>query len=264
MTYQDKVSNLRRRLRELESAVVAFSGGVDSAVLVAVAHEELKDKMCAATAISASMPKRDREIATAFCKDRKIPHILIETKEFDDPTYVKNPEDRCFFCKKALYDAFEDLLKQKSFKYIVEGTNASDLSGHRPGHKASRSRENVSTPLIDAGLTKDDVRRFAREMGLDVADKPSNACLSSRIPTGTRLAPELLKTIDDAEDVVRALGISQVRVRHHGELARVEILPDEFARFLERREEVKNALLKLGYKFVTLDVTGYRTGGTQG
>lgn len=264
MKYQDRVSDLRRRLRELESAVVAFSGGVDSAVLAAVAHEELKDNMCAATAISASIPKRDREVAVSFCKDRGIPHSLIETKEFFDETYVKNPEDRCYFCKKALYDAFEILLEQKGFRYIVEGTNASDLKGHRPGHKASRLRKNVSTPLIDAGLTKDDVRRFARETGLVVADKPSSACLSSRIPTGTRLSPDLLRKIDDAEEAIRSLGISQVRVRHHDELARVEILPGEFARFLERRLEVKNALLKLGYKFVTLDVTGYRTGGTQG
>lgn len=264
MTYNDRVLNLRRRLRQLESAVIAFSGGVDSAVLTAVAHEELKGRMCAVTAVSASIPRRDRDIAVAFCAERKIPHLLIETKEFEDPAYRSNPDNRCFFCKKALYDAFEGVIKEKGFSYIVEGTNASDLKGHRPGHEASRARTNVATPLIDAGLTKDDVRNLARELRLNVADKPSSACLSSRVPAGTELNEELLRKIDDAEEAIRAMGISQVRVRHHGELARIEIMPCEFAKLLENREQVKNTLQKLGYRFVTLDVTGYRTGGAAG
>jgi len=264
MTYNNKVASIRRRLRELESAVVAFSGGVDSAVLAALAHEELKDNMCAATAISPSIPSRDRLIAIGFCRELKIPHVLVETDEFHDPDYASNPKDRCFYCKQALYTSLGKLAGEKGFRFIVEGTNASDLTGHRPGYKASIAVKNVATPLIDAGMTKDDVRRLARELHLAVAEKPSSACLSSRIPEGVALTPELLKRIDDAEEVIRAAGVSQVRVRHHDDLARIEISPDEFGTFFEHREKIHKSLQKLGYRFVTLDVMGYRTGGAQG
>lgn len=261
MTYTNKVASIRRRLHELPSAVVAFSGGVDSAVLVTLAHEELKDKMCAATAVSPSLPSRDRLIAMSFCREKKIPHILVETNEFEDPQYILNPKDRCFYCKKALYRSLSKLADDKGFLFIVEGTNASDLSGHRPGYKASLAMKNVTTPLIDAGMTKDDVRRLARELHLAIADKPSSACLSSRIPEGIAINPQFLKRVDDAEEMIRACGMSQVRVRHHNDLARIEILPNEFVTFFEHREKIHKSLQKLGYKFVTLDAVGYRTGG---
>lgn len=261
MTFNDKVASLRRRLRELGSAVVAFSGGVDSAVLTVLAHQELKDKMCAATAVSPSIPSRDRLTAISFCRERKIGHILVDTHEFEDPYYTANPKDRCFYCKRALYKRLADIADEKGFRYILEGTNASDLSGHRPGHRASLEMKNVATPLVDVGMTKDDVRKLARELDLSLAEKPSSACLSSRIPEGTILTADLLKKIDDAEEVIRALGISQVRVRHHGDIARIEVLPVEFMRCLEEREKISAALQNLGYKFVALDIIGYRTSG---
>jgi len=264
MTYNNRVAALRRRLRELGSAVVAFSGGVDSAVLTVIARQELKDRMCAATAVSPSIPSRDRMIAIGFCREHKIPHVLVDTKEFDDENYTANPKDRCFYCKQALYKTLTELTKAKEYRFIAEGTNASDLNGHRPGYKASLNRNNVATPLIDAGLTKEDVRKLARELRLSVADKPSSACLSSRIPQGTALNARLLQKIDDAEETIRSFGLSQVRVRHHEDLARVEIMPDEFTLFLKHREKITEALQKIGYKFVALDAAGYRTGGAQG
>ena len=248
----------------MESAVVAFSGGVDSAVLVALTHEALKEKMCAATAISASLPERDREIAINFCLDRKIPHVLVETKEFEDPNYISNPANRCFYCKSSLYNRLTELARDRGFQYVVEGTNASDLSFHRPGFSASIERTNVVTPLIDAGMTKEDVRRLARELNLEVSQKPSTACLSSRIPEGNILNPELLKKIDLAEEKIRSFGVLQVRVRHHKNIARIEVLPSDFMKCIEHREAIDTALRKLGYKFVTLDLIGYRTGGAAG
>lgn len=264
MTFNDRVVSLRRRLGELPSAVVAFSGGVDSAVLAVIAHQELKDRMCAATAVSPSIPSRDRLTAVSFCREQEIPHMLIETNEFEDPNYTANPKDRCFYCKRALYECLDRLAKEKGFRYIVEGTNASDLCGHRPGYRASLERGNVATPLIDAAMRKDDVRRLARELNLQVADKPSSACLSSRVPEGEVLTARLLKKIDDAEEFIRSCGMTQVRLRHHGDLARIEIAPSDFDLCLENRERISAALKELGYKFVTLDVTGYRTGGTAG
>ena len=261
MTYQERVSSLRRRLRELKSAVVAFSGGVDSSVLVVVAYEELKEKMCAATAISPSMPVRDQKLAITFCGERNIPHSLVETKEFENPVYNSNPNNRCFYCKSALYDRLTDVMHEKGFEHIVEGTNTSDLSTHRPGYRASCERTHVVTPLIDAGMTKEDVRRLARELSLPVADKPATACLASRVPEGVPLQPDLLKKIDDAEEVIRSYGITQVRVRHHGNLARIEVLPGDFNQCLKNHGAITKALNQLGYQFVTLDLLGYRCGG---
>jgi uncharacterized protein len=245
-------------------ACLCFSGGVDSAVLAVIAHQELKDKMCAVTAVSPSLPSRDRLTAVSLCREMKIPHALIETDEFENAGYTSNPEDRCFHCKRALYTALERLAGEKGLKYIVEGTNASDLEGHRPGHLASAQRKDVATPLIDAAMTKGDVRRLARELSLSVADKPSSACLSSRVPQGERLSADLLKRIDEAEEFIRSCGMTQVRVRHHGDVARIEIAPAEFTLCLENRDRISAALKEQGYKFVTLDVTGYRTGGTAG
>lgn len=263
-TYDIKIRALRRRFHDLGSAVVAFSGGVDSSVLSVVAHEVLGDRMVAAIAISPSLPARDRVQAESLCRLRGIPLHFVSTCEFDDDTFIKNPNDRCYYCKSYLYKAFSGLADELGFRYIVEGTNASDLDGHRPGHKASRENSRVATPLIDTGFNKDEVRRLAKELGLPTADKPSSACLSSRVPTGTILTPELMSRIDAAEEILRSVGARQVRVRHHGEVARIEVEACDMLHVIKCKDEVVAGLGSLGWKFVSLDLSGYRTGGMHG
>jgi uncharacterized protein len=258
MKFNEKVSFLTRRLRELSSAVVAFSGGVDSAVLTFLAHRELKDKMCAATAVSPSTPSRDISTARKFCEDHGIDHVICYTSEFDNPKYTSNPKNRCYFCKTSLYESLKQTASQKGFRYIVEGTNLSDMEGHRPGYKAACENSEVVTPLIDCCFSKDDVRKLARDLKLSVADKPSSACLSSRIPFGVIITPEALKQIDESEEAIRALGIKQVRVRHHGDTARIEVEPSEMDKCLKFRNEISSSLKGLGYKYVTVDLSGYK------
>jgi uncharacterized protein len=256
-----KVKKLEERIKSLSSAVISFSGGVDSAVLTFVAHKVLDKDMVAVTGDSFSVPSRDLNSAISFCKGRNIPHVIVKTDEFKDETYRSNPENRCFYCKSALFDCLQKIAVEKTFKYIVEGTNASELTGHRPGHMASKSRTNVVTPFVDLGFSKEDVREIARYLNLEVADKPSTACLSSRIPIGTKIEPEILRRIDNAENFLIDLGIKQVRVRHTGDTARVESDDVGMKICLEKRDEIVDRLASFGWKNVTLDLKGYRTGG---
>lgn len=261
MNYSEKVTLLRRRLREMESAVVAFSGGVDSSVLVVLAHEELKNKMIAATAVSSSLPESDRVLAKNFCDERQIPHRFVETDEFADSRFLSNPDDRCYYCKKHLYESFSALADEIKFRFIIEGTNEADLAGHRPGYRASHENPRVSTPLIAAHFMKEDVRRLARELELPTAKKPSTACLSSRVPTGVILDAKVLKRIDMAEEKLRGFGITQIRLRHHGDIARIEISPEEFGVCIDRCSDIAEVIKSLGWRYVTLDLMGYRLSG---
>ncbi len=257
--FRDKVRTLRRRFREFESAVVALSGGVDSSVLAKIAHQELGTRMIAVTASSPSVPSRDFEAAKEFCDREGIPHLVVTTGEFNVGAFCENTAERCYYCKNSLYERLGEVAHQKSFKVIVEGTTASDLTGHRPGFRASRENEWVVTPLVECDFTKDDVRALARELGLgDVAEKPATACLSSRVPTGVPLDPASLQRIDRAEEALRELGVGQVRVRHHGSVARIEVNPADIPRLIEQRTAVDDALRALGYRYVTVDLKGYR------
>ncbi len=253
-----KVNALERRLQQMESAVVAFSGGVDSSVLLAMAERVLPGRLLAATASSASFPMADGEAVVRFCVERGIEHRFVQTHEFEDPSFTANPADRCYHCKRHLYAAFVAEADRRGYRYVIEGTNASDLLGHRPGNRASRENERIATPLIDAGLTKADVRVLARELGLPTADKPAAACLASRVPTGEPITEALLRRIDCAEDVVRSCGIRQVRVRHQGDTARIEVGRDELGICIERCAEIVAKVREEGWRYVTLDLEGYR------
>lgn len=256
--YQQKIDDLRRRLRKTQGAVVAFSGGVDSALLVALTHQELGDRMLAVMGISPSVPERDRLRAAQFCQKRDIPFQTVETTEFSDPNYLSNPHNRCYYCKQALFEALATLSREKGLESIFDGTNASDLHGHRPGARAAEENTLVRAPFLEVGMTKDEVRRCARELSLEVADKPSGACLASRIPTNVPIEPRVLTRIDRAENTLRDMGFRQVRVRHHGEVAKVEVGHDQLEVAFTHHATIQNHLASFGWKQVMLNPKGYR------
>ena len=256
-----KLDRLKEYFIGLESAAVAFSGGVDSSVLAAVAFSALGDKMIAVTGISPSVPARDLESAVSFCKKRGMPHVIIKTGEFGDPNYLANPENRCFYCKKNLLESISAEAKKRGIKHIAEGTNSSELAGHRPGFQAKKEVAGVVTPFTDLSFGKEEVRELAKYLRLETAAKPANACLSSRIPTGEKIDAGALKRIDKAEDFLIALGIAQVRVRHHGNLARIETDEQGIGVCFANRILIRQRITELGWKHVTLDLGGYRCGG---
>lgn len=255
------LNKLKELISSYESVVVAFSGGVDSSLLAFVAREVLGDKMIAVTAESPSVPSRDRRSANEFAKQLGIPHETVKTCECDLISYVANPENRCFFCKDELFATLERVADAHGFNFVLEGTNASEILGHRPGFEAAKKRGRVKTPYVELGMTKDDVRKMARVLSLDIAERPSSACLASRIPTGTRITPELLHRVDLAEEYLLGLGCRQVRLRHNGETARIETDDAGMKIVCERAKEIVDRVSALGWKNVTLDLKGYRTGG---
>jgi pyridinium-3,5-biscarboxylic acid mononucleotide sulfurtransferase len=263
---EDRVAIEKQRLLfdslgRVDSLLVALSGGADSAYLAWAAHQALGERALAVTALSASFSRHDREWTEGFVRTSGLRHEFIETREFDNPLYVANGADRCYHCKDELFDQMEVLARERKFGAIAYGINADDTRDIRPGHGAAR-KHRVLAPLLDAGLHKDEIRLLSRSAGLPTWDRPASACLSSRIPYGTPVTPELLDRIERAEAILRALGFSQFRVRAHGELARIELAPDELARGFEIQlaRQVASGLRALGFAFVTLDLEGYRQG----
>ncbi len=252
---------LHDALGGLSSVVVAYSGGVDSAYLAYAAHRALGQKMLAVTALSASYSARDREAAEACVRLARFPHAFIETDELSNPSYSANHPDRCYFCKDELFDKLDELADARGFAAVAYGVNADDQGDWRPGQRAAREHK-VLAPLLDAGMTKADIRELARRADLPVWDRPASACLSSRIAYGLEVTPERLSVIERGEEALRLLGFRQFRVRHHGDLVRVEIAPEELEKALEPEmaRRFVEIFKPLGFKFVTLDLEGYRTG----
>ncbi len=248
-------------LRQIDSLLIAFSGGADSAYLAWVAHQALGKRALAVTALSASFSEHDREEAQRFAAAAGIHHECIRTEEFANPLYVANQADRCYHCKDELFDKMEALASERGFAAIAYGINADDTHEFRPGHRAA-AEHRVLAPLLSAGLRKNEIRALSREAGLTTWDRPAAACLSSRVAYGTAVTPELLARIEHGEDFIRGLGFRQFRLRAHGELARVEIAPEELPRALdaETMRRMAAELKQLGFTYVTLDLEGYRTG----
>ncbi len=263
----NKLDHLRELLRSCGSCLVAYSGGVDSVFLARVAHDVLGEKSLAVIADSPSLPRRELDDALAVAAEFGIPVRVVRTREFDNPAYLANPGNRCYFCKHELFTELEPLARAGGFAVIAYGENASDIGDFRPGARAAAEFQ-IRAPLKEAGLTKAEIRELSAQLGLPTADKPQMACLSSRVPHGEPVSPEKLRMIEQAEYVLRDLGFYDVRVRHHelkqGALARIEVGPAELKKFLvaDVADRVTTALKHAGYLHVTLDLQGYRRAGT--
>jgi pyridinium-3,5-biscarboxylic acid mononucleotide sulfurtransferase len=257
----EKRQALERRLAELGSLVVAYSGGVDSSLLAVMAHRVLGARSLAVTADSESLAEAQRSLALSVAAQFGFPHRVIRTSELEDPLYVRNERDRCYRCKTELFSRLVPLAAAEGFAHVAYGLVTDDLYDFRPGHRAAQEAGVVS-PLADAGLDKEDVRALSRELGLPTADLPSSPCLSSRLPYGTAVTVEALRRVERAEEAVRALGFRELRVRHFGEAARVEIALAEMDRLDEPgcREAVVAAVRAAGYGTVEVDPEGYRRG----
>lgn len=260
----EKLGHLRRIVSDMGSVLVAFSGGIDSTLVLKVAHDELGSNAVGITAVSATYPALELETAVQSAREIGARHEVVSTDQLTIPAFVENDASRCFHCKTDLYRLMEDLRASRPMRWILDGTNMDDLGDDRPGIKAAREWQ-VRSPLVEADFTKAEVRAAAQSLGLSAWDKPAAACLSSRIPRGVPITVEKLRRVEQAEAVLLSAGFRQVRVRDHGDIARIEVGPEEFARLNEPsvRRAVGIRLREAGFRFVCLDLEGYRSGGTE-
>lgn len=256
---QSGLDRLRQFIAQFESALIAYSGGVDSALVMAAANQVLARRSLACIGVSPSYPQRELDAAVALAQRLGAPHRLVNTQEHLDVRYAENPVNRCYFCKSELYDRLSGIARREGFAVILDGTNASDLAADRPGYAAARER-GVRSPLAELGIDKAAVRALARELDLPVWDKPSMPCLASRVPHGTMIMPGLLSRIERAEAALADLGFAEFRVRHHGDVARIELPLKDLPAAMERREQILAGVRRAGYRFVSLDLAGLSSG----
>ena len=248
-------------LREMDQVIIAYSGGTDSAYLAWAAHRVLGDRAVAVTADSASIPESHKRDAEAFAKQFGIRHEYIDTFEFENPDYVKNDSNRCFHCKDELFSRLDQVCSERGVRNVIYGVNTDDLGDFRPGQRAAKNHQEKA-PLVDAGLSKAEIRELSRMAGLPTWDRPASACLSSRVPYGTAVTKETIKIVEQGEEELKALGFRQFRVRFHDKLVRIEVAPEEIEKALSRPMFAKmTAIFKpLGFHYVTIDMEGYRQG----
>jgi uncharacterized protein len=255
---QEKLTELRRIIREMERVVVAYSGGVDSTFLLKVAHDCLWDDALAVIGVSPSLAHHELEEAKRVARQIGVQCLEVQVHEMDDPHYVVNDARRCYHCKTALFQELTAYAEGHGYAYVLDGSNADDAGDYRPGLQAV-AEQGVRSPLQEVGLTKSEIRMLSREFGLPTWDKPASPCLSSRIPYGTAVSPEALGRIEQAEMVLRRLGLHNLRVRHHDQVARIEVEPGDFSLILEWRQQIVDEFRQAGYAYVTLDLVGFRS-----
>jgi len=261
MKRNGKLNHLKDILAEMQSALIAYSGGADSTFLLKVAHDVMGERVVAATALSSTYPHAELEYAKRMAGDLGVRHVTIVTDELSNPMFAGNPTNRCYWCKKELFSKLAGIAEKHNLDYVLDGSNHDDTVDYRPGMRAAMEH-GVRSPLREAGFGKEEILHLSKKLGLRTWNKPALACLASRLPYGTAITEDRLRRIDEAEEYVRSLGITQVRVRHHGDIARIEVPIAEMDKVVRKKQmpRLVHKLKGLGYRYVTIDLEGYRTG----